>query len=120
MTLRKLLILSLALLVAGPMEAQKKKKRPRKPAVEVPKEDPRITNMREMTQQILIIDSIVADKFANDAQQKACPSNAIPEGWEGLDVGPETQERFKAAIRDDLQDFHWEGGEWSGLCQRDG
>lgn len=62
MTLRKLLILSLALLVAGPMEAQKKKKRPRKPAVEVPKEDPRITNMREMTQQILIIDSIVADK----------------------------------------------------------
>ena len=62
MTLRKLLILSLALLVAGPMEAQKKKKRPRKPAVEVPKEDPRITNMREMTQQILFIDSIVADK----------------------------------------------------------
>ena len=62
MTLRKLLILSLALLVAGPMEAQKKKKRPRKPAVEVPKEDPRITNMREMAQQILIIDSIVADK----------------------------------------------------------
>lgn len=62
MTLRKLLILSLALLVAGPMEAQKKKKRARKPAVEVPKEDPRITNMREMTQQILIIDSIVADK----------------------------------------------------------
>ncbi len=62
MTLRKLLILSLALLVAGPMEAQKKKKRPKKPAVEVPKEDPRITNMREMTQQILIIDSIVADK----------------------------------------------------------
>ena len=62
MTLRKLLILSLALLVVGPMEAQKKKKRPRKPAVEVPKEDPRITNMREMTQQILIIDSIVADK----------------------------------------------------------
>ena len=62
MTLRKLLILSLALLVVGPMEAQKKKKRPRKPAVEVPKEDPRITNMREMTQQILFIDSIVADK----------------------------------------------------------
>ena len=37
-------------------------KRVKKPVVEVPQEDPRITSMREMTQQITIIDSIVADK----------------------------------------------------------
>ena len=57
---------------------------------------------------VLATDSIVADKFANDAQQKICPSNAIPEGWEGLDVGPETQERFKAAIRD-AKTILWNG-----------
>ena len=57
---------------------------------------------------VLATDSIIADKFANDAQQKVCPSNAIPEGWEGLDVGPETQERFKAAIRD-AKTILWNG-----------
>ena len=45
------------------MSAQKRKKHVvKKPVVEEPQEDPRITSMREMTQQIIIIDSIVADK----------------------------------------------------------
>ena len=63
MTLRKIAILALALLLPLSIGAQKKKKRVvRKPVIEEPQEDPRITNMREMTQQILIIDSIVVDK----------------------------------------------------------
>lgn len=64
MTLRKIAILALALLLPLSIGAQKKKKRVvKKPVViEEPQEDPRITNMREMTQQILIIDSIVVDK----------------------------------------------------------
>ena len=66
MTIRKIAILSLALLLPFSLNAQKKKKRPvKKPVVEVveePQEDPRITNMREMTQQIVFIDSIVTDK----------------------------------------------------------
>ena len=63
MTLRKIAILALALLLPLSMGAQKKKKRVvKKPVIEEPQEDPRITNMREMTQQILIIDSIVVDK----------------------------------------------------------
>ena len=66
MTIRKIAILSLALLLPFSLNAQKKKKRPvKKPVVEIveePQEDPRITNMREMTQQIVIIDSIVTDK----------------------------------------------------------
>jgi len=63
MTLRKIAILALALLLPFSMGAQKKKKRVvKKPVIEEPQEDPRITNMREMTQQILIIDSIVVDK----------------------------------------------------------
>ena len=66
MTIRKIAILTMALLLPFSLNAQKKKKRPvKKPVVEVveePQEDPRITNMREMTQQIIIIDSIVTDK----------------------------------------------------------
>ena len=48
---------------------------------------------------VLGTDSIIADGFKNDANQKVCPSNAIPEGWEGLDIGPETQSRFRDAIK---------------------
>ena len=63
MPLRKIAILALAFLLPLSIGAQKKKKRVvRKPVIEEPQEDPRITNMREMTQQILIIDSIVVDK----------------------------------------------------------
>ena len=66
MTIRLFAILSLAFLLPFSLNAQKKKKRPvKKPVVvvvEEPQEDPRITNMREMTQQIVIIDSIVTDK----------------------------------------------------------
>ena len=66
MTIRQFAILSLAFFLPLSLNAQKKKKRPvKKPVVvvvEEPQEDPRITNMREMTQQIVIIDSIVTDK----------------------------------------------------------
>ena len=64
MTLRKFAILTISLLLSLSMGAQKKKKLVvKKPVIiEEPQEDPRITNMREMTQQIIIIDSIVVDK----------------------------------------------------------
>ena len=62
MYIKKTVILAIALLLPLSMSAQKRKKRVKKPVVEVPQEDPRITSMREMTQQITIIDSIVADK----------------------------------------------------------
>ena len=42
---------------------------------------------------VLGTDCIAADKFANDANTKVVPANAIPEGWEGLDAGPETRNR---------------------------
>ena len=62
MNIRKTVILAIALLLPLSMSAQKRKKRVKKPVVEVPQEDPRMTSMREMTQQITIIDSIVTDK----------------------------------------------------------
>ena len=48
---------------------------------------------------VLAPDAICADSFSNDANQKIFPSNAIPEGWEGLDAGPEAQKKFAAAIK---------------------
>ena len=66
MNLRKITILLLAILLSVPMAAQKRKRVKAKPkpvpVVEEPQEDPRITNMREMTQQIIIVDSIVVNK----------------------------------------------------------
>ena len=63
MYIKKTVILTIALLLSLSMSAQKRKKHVvKKPVVEEPQEDPRITSMREMTQQIIIIDSIVADK----------------------------------------------------------
>ncbi len=47
---------------------------------------------------ILGTDCIAADSFSNDAKTIVCPSNNIPDGWEGLDAGPETRKAFAAAI----------------------
>ena len=48
---------------------------------------------------VMAPDAIIADNFANDANQKIAPSNAIPAGWQGLDAGPEAQKKFAAAIK---------------------
>ena len=48
---------------------------------------------------VLAPDAICADNFSNDANKKIFPSNAIPEGWEGLDAGPKAQENFRKAIK---------------------
>ena len=48
---------------------------------------------------VLAPDAVCADSFSNDANQKIFPSNAIPEGWEGLDAGPKAQENFRKAIK---------------------
>ena len=48
---------------------------------------------------VLAPDAICGDAFSNDADQKICPANDIPEGWEGMDAGPEAQKKFAAAIK---------------------
>ena len=48
---------------------------------------------------VMAPDAIIADAFANDANTKVAPSNAIPAGWQGLDAGPEAQKKFAEAIR---------------------
>lgn len=44
------------------------------------------------------VDVIAADDFSNDAQTQITGSDAIPEGWQGLDAGPETLDNFKSVI----------------------
>lgn len=44
------------------------------------------------------VDTICADNFANDAKHKVCAVKSIPEGWMGLDIGPETEKQYAAAI----------------------
>ncbi len=48
---------------------------------------------------ILGTDCVAADSFSNDAKTMVCPSNDIPDGWEGLDAGPVTRKAFADAIR---------------------
>lgn len=42
----------------------------------------------------LPIDSIIADRFDNAANRQTCDSNAIPDGWMGLDVGPKAEKAY--------------------------
>ncbi|MDD2431482.1 MAG: phosphoglycerate kinase [Firmicutes bacterium] len=48
---------------------------------------------------LLPVDNIVADRFAIDADKKVVDSTAIPADWEGLDIGPKTQELFANVIK---------------------
>ena len=47
---------------------------------------------------ILPTDVIAADKFANDANQQTLSSGEIPEGWMGLDIGPESIKKITQTI----------------------
>jgi phosphoglycerate kinase len=46
----------------------------------------------------LPIDSVIADKFDNEANIKIANNNAIPDGWMGLDIGPEAIAVFTKSI----------------------
>ena len=46
----------------------------------------------------LPLDSVVADNFANDANKQTVDVKNIPDGWMGLDIGPETEKIYAEAI----------------------
>lgn len=48
---------------------------------------------------VLAIDAKIADGFNNEANTKFCKVNEIPDGWEGLDIGPETEKIYADVIR---------------------
>ncbi len=48
---------------------------------------------------LLPVDSVIADKFSNDAEVKVIGREDIPEGWMGLDIGPKTAELYAEAVK---------------------
>ena len=53
---------------------------------------------REGKELVLPFDVVVADKFGNDANIKVVDIDNIPNGWQGLDIGPETVKIFSEII----------------------
>lgn len=59
-------------------------------------------------QVLLPTDVVVASEFAADAPTRVVAADAIPDGWMGLDIGPETRRAYVAALRD-AQTVVWNG-----------
>lgn len=57
---------------------------------------------------VLGTDCVAGDAFSNDCNTQVCSVMDIPEGWEGLDAGPETRKAFAAAIKD-AKTILWNG-----------
>ncbi|MDO4174217.1 MAG: phosphoglycerate kinase [Eubacteriales bacterium] len=49
---------------------------------------------------LLPVDTVIADKFAPDAASDVVEAGKIPEGWQGLDIGPKTVELYCDAVKD--------------------
>ncbi|MBO6041399.1 MAG: phosphoglycerate kinase, partial [Oscillospiraceae bacterium] len=50
-------------------------------------------------QLLLPVDVVIADAFTADANARVVAADSIPAGWQGLDIGPETQKLFGDAVR---------------------
>jgi phosphoglycerate kinase len=57
---------------------------------------------------LLPTDVVLADNFAPDAASQTVAIDAIPDGWMGLDIGPDSIETFKAALAD-CKSVIWNG-----------
>ena len=57
---------------------------------------------------VLGTDCVAADDFSNDAHTQVVSVMEIPDGWEGLDAGPETRKAFREAIKD-AKTILWNG-----------
>jgi phosphoglycerate kinase len=56
----------------------------------------------------LPVDVVAAAEFARDSEPRLCAVDEIPDGWLGLDIGPETRERFTERIRE-ARTIFWNG-----------
>ena len=48
---------------------------------------------------LLPVDTVIADAFREDAATRVVPAGQIPDGWQGLDIGPETRALFAAEVK---------------------
>lgn len=49
---------------------------------------------------LLPVDNKIGDAFSNDCNTQIVPTGEIPDGWEGMDIGPETEKLFTDAVKD--------------------
>lgn len=79
-------------------------------------EDDRLDTAKELLEKAkakgvnihLPVDSLIADNFSNDANTKTTPSNEIPDGWMGLDIGAEARKKFSDVI-ENSKTILWNG-----------
>ena len=57
---------------------------------------------------VLAEDCVCADSFSNDANTQVCSAKEIPAGWEGLDIGPKSRDKFADAIKN-AKTILWNG-----------
>ncbi|AEE96671.1 phosphoglycerate kinase [Mahella australiensis] len=57
---------------------------------------------------LLPVDNVVAKEFKADAEHKVVPSEAMPDGWQGVDIGPKTIEMFSKVI-ENAKTVVWNG-----------
>ena len=60
-----------------------------------------IEKAREKGVRLLLpVDTVIGDKFAPDADSKVVEAGQIPDGWQGLDIGPKTVALYRDAVKD--------------------
>jgi phosphoglycerate kinase len=68
----------------------------------------------------LPVDVVAAAEFAEDAEARVVPYDELPDGWLGLDIGPETRERFALAL-ETAKTIFWNGPmgvfEWPAFAE---
>ena len=57
---------------------------------------------------VLSNQAVIGDAFSNEAHTQVCDPMNIPDGWEGLDIGPETRKRF-AEVIENSKTILWNG-----------
>jgi 3-phosphoglycerate kinase len=69
---------------------------------------------------VLPVDVVAASDFAEDAQTQVVPYDALPEGWLGLDIGPQTRELFAGHVAK-ARTIFWNGPmgvfEWPSFAE---
>lgn len=60
---------------------------------------------------LLPVDSHISTEYSNNGQDKFVKAGDIPDGWEGLDIGPETIKIFEDAVKD-AKTVIWNGPLW--------
>ena len=57
---------------------------------------------------LLPVDTLIADAFEGYTEIKTCKAGEVPDGWQGLDIGPKTIELFSAAVKE-AKTIVWNG-----------